>query len=436
MKNYGKLVPIALVLLLAGAWYSIISTVTSENGTYQKYVDSARNRAEVKVTKYALKDYQSALQEKNTPELYQEVADYLIENEDPDDVIEWCEAFYEEYPDLPVSTEYLLNAYLAEDDFKSCFGILEAAQARNVTSETIDEISNSIKYAYELDFNNYEDVGVFGANLCPVKIDGQWGYVNRYGDQKIGNSFSEASCFTTEGFAAVVDKSGLPYFIDQEGDKAAAAKEEYVSFGNLAGNRTTGVKKDKSVVILDENLHAVADGFEFVSTYQGDRALSKSDGKWSIIDGQGNKVSNTVYTDVILDEKNIAMRSDRMFVSEGDHYILADAAGKKISNQTFDSAKVFGPDGFAAVRKNGKWFFIDTDGNNISGHTYDDARSFYNGLAAVKIGDKWGFVDENEDIVIKPEFIEAKDFTEKGSCFVKTGETWQMLRIYRLNRRD
>ena len=30
-----------------------------------------------------------------------------------------------------------------------------------------------------------------------------------------------------------------------------------------------------------------------------------------------------------------------------------------------------------------------------------------------------GFVDENENIVIEPQFFDAKDFTEKGSCFVK-----------------
>ena len=30
----------------------------------------------------------------------------------------------------------------------------------------------------------------------------------------------------------------------------------------------------------------------------------------------------------------------------------------------------------------------------------------------------------------------AKDFNEKGSCFVKVGDKWQLLKLYRLNRED
>ena len=72
--------------------------------------------------------------------------------------------------------------------------------------------------------------------------------------------------------------------------------------------------------------------------------------------------------------------------------------------------------------------------NSFQTKKYDDARSYTNGLAAVCINGKWGFVDEKENVVIEPQFTDAKDFNEKGSCFIKTENKWQLLKLYRLNR--
>ena len=84
----------------------------------------------------------------------------------------------------------------------------------------------------------------------------------------------------------------------------------------------------------------------------------------------------------------------------------------------------------------GKWCFIDKNGKLKSDKRYDGARSYKNSMAAVKIGDKWGFINEAEEVCIEPEYYETKDFTEKGSCFIKTGDEWQLLKIYRLNREE
>ena len=80
--------------------------------------------------------------------------------------------------------------------------------------------------------------------------------------------------------------------------------------------------------------------------------------------------------------------------------------------------------------------FIDKDAKRLSDKTYEEARSYSNGLAAVKISGKWGFVDTDENVVIEQQFFGAKDFSEKGSCFIQTGDKWQLLKLYRLNREE
>ena len=146
-------------------------------------------------------------------------------------------------------------------------------------------------------------------------------------------------------------------------------------------------------------------------------------------------MGNQYYLDVKLDEKQIACRKDRLFVSVNEgRYILIDNKGKQIGNQEYEDANVFLADGITSVKIDGQWCFIDENGKRISDHTYENARAYANGLAAVCIDGVWGFVDEKENVVIEPVFFDTKDFNEMGSCFVKTGDKWQLLRLYRLNR--
>lgn len=57
-------------------------------------------------------------------------------------------------------------------------------------------------------------------------------------------------------------------------------------------------------------------------------------------------------------------------------------------------------EGLAAVKKDGKWGFIDTEGNVVIEPQYDGANSFSEGLAAVQSGGKWGYIDKTGNLVI------------------------------------
>ena len=61
---------------------------------------------------------------------------------------------------------------------------------------------------------------------------------------------------------------------------------------------------------------------------------------------------------------------------------------------------------------------------------YEDARSFSNGLAAVKVNGLWGYIDTEGNMVIEPQFFDARDFTASGSYFAKTQYDWTLYRLY------
>jgi len=437
MKKYRALVPIVMIVLMLVSWYLLIEESGKVETAYNKYLSEARKYAEDGITKYAIENYNMALEIKSTPEVYVEVAEYYKSQEKDAEYLSWCENFFDKYPTLSDSYDCVLDAYLNDKDYKSCYDILKTAEKRNISSDFIKQVSADIMYVYKLDFNTFEDVAVYSNNYCPVKSKSVWGFVDRYGNQRIACKYLEVGAYTQTNFASVVNADGDAYFIDKTGAKVMVSKEKYQSFGLLVDGKIAAKRNDGKYTYVDKEFNVLFGEYDYASTINNGVAAVKTGDTWQLINGDGKNITNEKYVDVKFDEKQIAYRNDRLFVStSADKYIMVDGFGKKVGSLTFEDARIFAGNAPAAVKIDGKWCFVNSDGKLISDKKYDEARSFTNGLAAVCVDGKWGFIDENENVVIKPVFFGAKDFNEKGSCFVQTGDKWQLLKLYRLNRED
>ena len=437
MKNYRKIIPLALVVLMALACYSLVSNAVKENSDYNHYLSEARKYAELDITKYAIENYNKALSINPTPDVYVEVAEYYERQENSDTkLLNWCEDFFEKYPTNSKSYDCILKAYMKQKDYDSCFDVLSTAEKRNVSSEYIKSVKNELSYTFKLDFNTYDDVGIYGNGFCAVKSKDAWGYVDSYGNQKTPISYVSAAPFTKAEMAPVVDQKGKCYFIDNTGSRVLASKEKYKSFGISSDDIIKVELENGKYSYCDSELNKLFGEYDDATAFNNGIAAVKENGQWKIINNEGNAKSSTEYADVVADEKNIVFRNDRLFVGDGTGYIMIDSSGKQIGNEKYENAHCFADSTYAAVENDGKWFFIDKNEKRLSDKTYEDASSYSNGLAAVKISGKWGFVDTDENVVIEQQFFGAKDFSEKGSCFVQTGDKWQLLKLYRLNREE
>lgn len=437
MKNYRKIIPLALVVLMALACYSLVSNAFKENSDYNHYLSEARKYAELDITKYAIENYNKALTINPTPDVYVEVAEYYERQENSDTkLLNWCEDFFEKYPTNSKSYDCILKAYMKQKDYDSCFDVLSTAEKRNVSSEYIKSVKNELSYTFKFDFNTYDDVGIYGNGFCAVKSKDAWGYVDSYGNQKTPITYVSAAPFTKAEMAPVVDQKGECYFIDNTGSRVLASKEKYKSFGISSDDIIKVELENGKYSYCDSELNKLFGEYDDATAFNNGIAAVKENGQWKIINNEGNAKSSTEYADVVADEKNIVFRNDRLFVGDGTGYIMIDSSGKQIGNEKYENAHCFADSTYAAVENDGKWFFIDKNAKRLSDKTYEDARSYSNGLAAVKISGKWGFVDTDENVVIEQQFFGAKDFSEKGSCFVQTGDKWQLLKLYRLNREE
>lgn len=435
MKNYRKLVPLVLVIFMAVSWYLLVSEAVETEKEYTSYLSAARKNAEATLTKEAIRNYNSALKIRDEADIYVEVAEYYKNQQDTASYLSWCENFFETHPTEVKAFDCVLDAYYTQDDYASCFDILVTAQKRNITSDYMEKVAKEIEYVYKIDFHSFDDVGIYSSNYCAVKSGEYWGFVDRFGEQRISCRYLQVGCYTQANVVSVVNSLGEAYFLDKQGDKVMVSKEQYQSFGLFLGDMIAAKKEDDKYVYVDAEFQELFGNYDYASTMNYGVAAVLNGEDWFIIDTSGEKITKTSFKDIKLDEKNVAFRNGCLFAMDTSGlYVMLDGEGKQIGNQTYEDARVFAGDSYTAVKIGERWGFVDNSGKVVIEPKYEEARSFSNGLAAVKMNGKWGFIDGAGSMKIEPQFFDAKDFNEKGSCFINTGDKWQLLKLYRLNR--
>jgi len=90
-------------------------------------------------------------------------------------------------------------------------------------------------------------------------------------------------------------------------------------------------------------------------------------------------------------------------------YINSD--GQIVIEPQFNNAGYF-HNGIAKVSFRNKDGFIDKTGQLLFGRKFDSARDFSDGLAPVQIEGKWGYINNKGEVAINPQFEGAESFHE------------------------
>lgn len=77
-----------------------------------------------------------------------------------------------------------------------------------------------------------------------------------------------------------------------------------------------------------------------------------------------------------------------------------------------------------AVKKNGKWGYMDVKGKMVIQPKFQKAHNFFEGLANVKINGKWGYINNKGQVVIKAEYDDAAYQFVNGYAQVSKNGKW------------
>lgn len=189
--------------------------------------------------------------------------------------------------------------------------------------------------------------------------------------------------------------------------------------------------------------------YDFVTAFSEGRAFVRKNGKWSIIDKEGNVVRDKLYPafsgSIYEGINDYYPRVTSSYYKDGKiwiqttkfHNILADINGNVLLNEgdyEFDSIQNYGEplyewptfsEGLIIYRKNAKYGYMDATGKVVINPEYDLTYGFNESAAAVLTDSGWGFIDKSGNLIIQPSFeaVSPEGFSE-GLCAVQSNGKW------------
>jgi hypothetical protein len=314
------------------------------------------------------------------------------------------------------------NFYLGINRLPIALTVLKEGIAR-LNDQGLIDFYEAERYAYKLNRDRYADVTEIVNGKIQVSEGGLWGLANSDGSLLIPCAYDKVSNYDNE--RAVVMNDGEIYAVDANNNRVAVLHEHASDIGNY-GNDRIGLLTDDGWRRANGELAVGNTAFEEIGTYAGGYAAAKQNGKWGVVDTGTEWLIPAEYDGIVRDELGRCYAQKAIFVRKGgEARLFVDGTDTGFA---YEDARPFAADGWAAVKKDGKWGFVDTSGTFKIEPRFDDALSFGGHLAAVKRGELWGYVALTGKIAIEPQFSLAKSFLG-GDAPVLIDGAWQFISL-------
>ena len=442
MKDKKKLFPILLLFITAISIYYLIEFRAQAGTEYDTYLAEARKASDGGIVSTAMENYQQAIKLNPSEELYYEVGQMYIKNDDLWNAKRWYERnMLNNYPLSPLTYRLGMEESAAREDYEDLFEVYERSRERKITDEQIEALVDTYKLKFKLS-GSYDVVGGY-SNLVPYapvfnEYSG-WEYIDTKGSTAIQSRYEQASVFGE--YAAVIDEKGNPYLIDSEGRytiSGASLEDANEKIGKITefldyADGLILAKSETGVGFYDAKTYKLMYGEyqDALPFSNGVAAVTKDGTKWALIGTDGTELTGYDYDSIVKGFKDCICRTDFVFAEKSALYYPVKKDGTPASNKNYGEAKAFNDNTLAAVNKDGKWIFVNAAGEEIDLGDFQEAESFSNGLAAVKKDGLWGYVDMEGNIVLDYQFTETTPMSRYGTAFVKTeSDKWTLLRFY------
>lgn len=177
----------------------------------------------------------------------------------------------------------------------------------------------------------------FAQNLCPVKYNERWGYMDSSGNIKIAPIYQYAKVFSEDGIARVrkdnidcyIDESGATlfsvdeaitgfncnraavkiedklYLIDKAGNKICHLDADYIYGFSEKDSLATIIRKGKAIKIDTEGREVLSTKYENIGSFINGVALVLKDNKYGLINREGKEIIPLDYEGVFYSKGNM-----------------------------------------------------------------------------------------------------------------------------------
>lgn len=422
------LLGLACVVLLAVSWMTAV-TAKSEADRQRELIDQAAayTRDEVYILAVPLLEEAAGYRDEFTLEAEAALKQVYLRLEDKDDFqYRYTNLLDKQMAREDASPDIFLEAaqyYIDRQDLSQSLAVLKKG-IKQTGDERLVHFYENNRYGFQISREFYEEAGPICNGYSKVSRLGQWGLAYGGGGIAIPCAYDKISTFS--GDRAIVRKDGVISAIDSSQNRLALLHEAAEDFGDYSEDRLS-LKLPGGWKLATGTFQTGSMELEELGMFSNGYAPARLGGKWGVISADGSEwLLAPQYDGVCQDELKRCYHQERVFVRQDGRVYLLNPEGEQISGP-YEDARPF-DSGWAAVKQDGKWGFVDTEGVVQIEFQYDDALSFGQHLAAVEEDGLWGYISLRGEMVIEPQFLEAKSFSE-GSAPVRTDFGWQFISL-------
>lgn len=418
----STIVSILLCVLLAFGWFAlVISPKNPVEREFKEHIKQAEMYLDRQLYQKAIEEYDEAIKLMDTEEVWIDKMDAyaLLYDFDPSTYYKtYLKAAKESVVHYPLNVEFqlvLADLYIYKNDYVEAFRSLNRAIEEGVDDEQIDELLFEVTYAYKLHGRQYLDYLPYSSEYYEVlKSEDRWMYVDAEGNGEF-TYYLFAGPVGEDEIRLVATETNV-YLIDDD-DVIQGFLDFFPVRCGQFGDGLIPIDNGEGFSYYDILGDIQFDGavFDYAGTFSDGTAAVEVDGKWFIIDTDGDPVDDEEYEEIVLYSDGTYMKDDVMIVKIDGEYVLYvddDDVG------TFSDVDIPTEDGIIAVCEDGLWGFVDLDGDYVIDPQYVAAKSFSNGLAAVYDGSLWGFINTDGELAIDYTFLDVDYFNEEMGCLV------------------
>jgi len=426
-----RVVLLAMIGFLALGWCVTAKSLVEKPAEYNRLLAEAERYDEEKIYIKAIAAYKEALTY-NPGSLDIEMriaADYLALG-DESSFVNRCNSINESqgYPISVVTT--LTDYYMENGRDEKAITVLEAAMKKHKNHEELQSRYEMLRYTYKEVYASFDEIGSFRNDSAVYVEDGSYGLLNAGGKVQIRCHNDWNGVLSSGRDAVPVYRDGEFYYTDENGYRIEVPREgqKVEELGVLCNGAAPAKINGKYGYVnmkFEEQSPLSWDG---ATVIQAGFGAVKQGEKWALLKDSYELITDFVYDDVKTDEYGYCSISGRAFVKKGNVYDMVDETGAVIGEGGYEDAVPFVSEEPTAVKKNGKWGFVNLEGQMVIEPQYEGAGPFNGGLAPVQTGGGWGYITQENNLVIPAEFTEAKSFY-KGIAPVKKGNSWSMIQL-------
>ncbi len=432
MKASRIVVCVMFFALMIFGWGGYLGSLGEDNREYSSALDEARSLADKQLYVKSLQSYASALS---------------ISGEDESvwkEYVDTCRMAYEEgsyawgsYVEGLRAASYactsnldfwreLLNEMKSGGSSSDAYDCAVKAVELGITDEEILETAYKIIYGFRYIGMSYKEIVSSPEGITAVNDGEYWGLLDREGEQIYSLSYRYIGPYGSEGqillvtdkWKHVVNESGIAQTVVFDGIKSSLA------YGN---GYIPLQREDGSWYYLNCTDGSESEQYKEVSSFINGTAAVKKETTWQLIDETLSPTGDN-FDNIKIHRNGACTYSDVMIASKGGKYSVYSGSGIKQCEFSADDMDLYMGSLIAYKDSNGLWGYVSLDGQIVIQPQFENAKSFSSGLGAVYKNGSWGFINESGRVVIDYQFEDVGYFNNSGCCFVDSGG-WQMIEL-------